>query len=324
MPFPFARPDPHPWIDFHRKLPTVAAVSIGIQVGVQITLTRFLADQVPAATLALARYGLALALLAPIALAVGRTRFRPRDLGPIAVLGALNFGLMIAVQNQALQSLTSGRGSLIFATLPFFTMVISVAIGFERLTGAKTLGVLLTVLGVALVIGEKSLTGRPPDGSAANTDWTGETLMLAASLIAAFCSVLYRPFVRRYPALAVSALAMLCADACLLVAGINEGFPRNLATLSAGAWAAVLALGMTSAAFYWLWLWTLGKLPPTRVNVFQALGPITASISAAVFLNEPLSATFALGTATVLAGFIAAFWPERRSTAASRSTQHTE
>jgi drug/metabolite transporter (DMT)-like permease len=293
------------WAAALRLLPVAVCVVIGAQNGLQITLTRYLADQVPPATLALGRYIVALALLGPLALATTSLRLRARDLLPIAVLGVLNFGVMIAVQNHALHFLPSGRGALIFSTFPFFTLLLSAAIGFERISSAKLIGVLLTVAGVAMVLGDKILDG----GLAA--DWRGEGLMLQSAVLAATCSTLYRPFVRRYPALAVGSFAILCADAALLPAALAEAPAASLAALPAIGWLAIGAVGAMSAVFYWLWLWALGKLPPTRVTVFHALSPATAVISGALFLGETVAATFLLGLATVIAGFIIAYRPER-------------
>ena len=72
-------------------------------------------------------------------------------LAPIGFLGVLNFGVMIAVQKpRPAFSLPSGRGALIFATFPFFTLLFSTVLGFERMSLAKLIGVLLTVVGVAM------------------------------------------------------------------------------------------------------------------------------------------------------------------------------
>jgi drug/metabolite transporter (DMT)-like permease len=293
------------WAAASRLLPVAACAVIGAQNGLQITLTRYLADQVPPATLALGRYLVALALLGSLALATISFRWRARDLLPIAVLGVLNFGVMIAVQNHALHFLPSGRGALIFATFPFFTLLLSSAIGFERMSSAKLIGVLLTVAGVAIVLGDKVLTGG------GGADWCGEGLMLASAVIAATCSTLYRPFVRRYPAIVVGSFAILCADAALLPVAWAEAPSAGLAALPAAGWLAIAALGVMSAVFYWLWLWALGRLPPTRVTVFHALAPVTAAVSGTLFLGEPMAATFLLGLAIVIAGFIIAYRPER-------------
>jgi drug/metabolite transporter (DMT)-like permease len=290
------------WVAILRLLPVAVAAVIGAQNGLQITLTRYLADKVPPATLALGRYVVALVLLGPLALATIRFRLRLRDLAPIGFLGVLNFGVMIAVQNHALLFLPSGRGALIFATFPFFTLLFSTVLGFERMSLAKLIGVLLTVVGVAMVLGDKVLASS---GLAA--DWRGEALMLASAVLAAACSTYYRPYVQRYPALAVGSFAILCADAALLPAMAAEGPSASLAALSVVGWLAIVVVGVMSAVFYWLWLWTLGRMAPTRVTVFHALSPATAAVAGAVFLGEPMAATFLLGLATVIAGFVVAY-----------------
>lgn len=280
----------------------VAAAAIGIQVGVQITITRALATDVPPATLALLRYALVLAMFMPFLVrSISTFAFRRRDLAIIGALGAMNFGLMIGLQNLALHDLPSGRGALIFSTLPFFTMLISAGFGFERITLAKVLGVGLVTLGVGLVIGERALVT-----SDAASGWRGELLMLSCAIIAAGVSVAYRPYVRRYSALPVCAWAVACALAPLAVASVAEGGLSQLGAFTAGIWCGVAALGASSAFFYWLWLWALGRISPARVNVFQALGPVAAGMTAAIFLNEPVSSTFAVGVAVVGAGFVLA------------------
>ena len=98
--------------------------------------------------------------------------------------------------------------------------------------------------------------------------------MLVSAILAAACSTLYRPFVRRYPALVVISLAILCADLALPPAALAEAPVPHLTALPAAGWLAIAAVGAMSAVFYWLW--TLGRLPPTRVTVFHALGPATA------------------------------------------------
>ena len=285
------------------RLAIFASVAIGAQVGVQITLTRALAGHVPPATLGFLRYALVLAIFVPFLVPLaGRFSIRARDLAVIGFLGMLNFGLMIGLQNYALQYLQSGRGSLIFSTLPFFTMLISAGCGFERLTTEKLIGVGLVTLGVGLVIGEKAFAAPISHG-----DWHGEIIMLACAVIAAAVSVAYRPYVRAYSALPVSAWAVACALFPLAIASAGEGALEHIARFSPPVWIGIAALGSSSAFFYWLWLWALGQIEPARVNIFQALGPVTAALTGAAFLNEPISSTFALGLIATAAGFVLAY-----------------
>ena len=286
----------------HSLIATAVAVLIGAQVGVQLTITRSLADDIAPGTLAFFRYSLAFLILAPFAFPAYRVPFRGRDLLPIAGLGVAMFGLMIALQNLALHYTPSGRGALIFSTMPFFTMIFAAWFGGDPLTRPKVVGVALTISGVAVVIGADAFETAPTAAS-----WLGDGLMIFCAIVAGLCSVLFRPYVRRYTALPVSALAVFCAIFPLWVISALEGGIVRLPTYSASTWTWVAVLGMTSAPFYWLWLWALGRISATLVNVFQALGPITAAIVAAIFLGEPIHASFVVGVVVVTAGFVVAY-----------------
>ena len=72
-------------------------------------------------------------------------------------------------------------------------MLVAGGLGRERLTWPKTLGVLLTIAGVGLALGDKVVAAGAGHG------WSGELAVLAAALCGAVCSVLYRPYLDRYP-----------------------------------------------------------------------------------------------------------------------------
>jgi drug/metabolite transporter (DMT)-like permease len=161
--------------------------------------------------------------------------------------------------------------------------------------------VALTISGVAIVLGADIFAPSP-----AGSSLLGDGLMVTCAMIAGLCSVLFRPYVRRYTALPVSVLAVFCAIFPLWVISALEGGIVAIPTYAATTWMWVAVLGLTSAVFYWLWLWCLGRISATLVNVFQALGPITAAGAAAYFLGEPITPSFIVGVVVVTAGFIVA------------------
>jgi drug/metabolite transporter (DMT)-like permease len=268
-----------------------------VQVGSAIVATRFVVDQTAPASLALLRYAIGVCCLLPFALRSGlRTRVLRRDLPPIALLGIGQFGILIALLNYGLQFVPSARAALIFATFPLLTMLVAAALGHERLTFAKSAGVLLALLGVAFALGEKALGARSGGG------WVGEAAVLASALTGAVCSVLYRPYLRRYPTLPVSAFAMLASVAFLTVPAARDGFFAAVPRFTVGGWLAVLFIGIGSGVGYYLWLWALGRATPTEVTVFLALSPITATGLGALLLGEAVSALSLLGLACVAFG----------------------
>jgi len=278
-------------------LPIAAGAVSGILVGSAMVATRFVIDQTHPASLALWRYAIGFCcLLSPVLLSP-RVRFERHDLLPIALLGITQFGILIALLNYALQFIPSARAALIFATMPLLTMILASALGQERLTLAKTLGVFLTVLGVGLALEEKAFQWE--GGARA---WVGELAVLASALSGAICSVLYRPYLRKYPTLPVSAFAMLASVGFLALLAAGEGFFSSLPHFTIGGWLAVLFIGVNSGIGYYLWLWALNHTTPTKVTVFLSLSPMTAAALGGVFLAEEISALFLLGLALVTLG----------------------
>ena len=280
-----------------RFLPPVAAAITGILVGAAMVATRFVIDQTAPASLAFLRYLIGSCFLLPAVLLSERVRFARWDLLPIALLGITQFGILIALLNYALQFIPSARAALIFATMPLLTMILAASLGQERLTAGKTLGVLLTIVGVGFALGEKALRS----GTAAQ-EWIGEMAVAASALCSAICSVLYRPYLRKYPALLVSTFAMLASVGFLALLAVPEGLFRSWPRFTAAGWLAVVFIGLASGIGYYLWLWALNHTTPTRVTVFLALSPVTAAALGAALLAEPLSTALLLALVCVVLG----------------------
>jgi drug/metabolite transporter (DMT)-like permease len=279
-----------------------AAAFTGFQVGAGIVATRFVIDQTTPASLAMMRYIVGFCCLIPPLLMVSRVRFERRDLLPIALLGITQFGILVALLNYGLQFIPSARAALIFATFPLLTMVLGAVLGRERLSAAKTAGVLLTILGVGLTLGEKVMEGNRGDA------WIGELAVFASALSGAVCSVLYRPYLKKYPTLPVSAFAMLASVGFLAILAAAEGFFDRVPDFTLGGWGAILFIGASSGIGYYLWLWALGRASPTRVTVFLALSPVTAAGLGALLLGEPVTMGMLAGLAAVVLGLWLAHW----------------
>jgi drug/metabolite transporter (DMT)-like permease len=161
----------------------------------------------------------------------------------------------------------------------------------------------LTIAGVGFALGEKAVQR----GEVAH-EWVGELAVFASALSGAICSVLYRPYLRKYPTLPVSAFAMLASVGFLAALAAAEGFFGSLPHFTAGGWLAVVFIGISSGIGYYLWLWALNHTTPTKVTVFLALSPITAAGLGAFLLGENISMMLFLGLACVVFGLWIAHW----------------
>jgi drug/metabolite transporter (DMT)-like permease len=207
--------------------------------------------------------------------------------------------------NLGLQYISSTRAALLFSTFPLMTMFIAARLGRERLTRMKVAGVALTIVGVGAALGERLLTHT------AAGEWLGALLVLAAALCGAVCSVLYRPYLTRYPTLPVGAWAMLASVLFLAAPAGLEGLFTEAPRLDRAGSMAVLFIGLSSGIGYVLWLWALKHASPTRVTVFLSLSPITAALLGVPLLGEPLTSGVLVGLAGVAAGLWLATRTER-------------
>lgn len=272
-----------------------------MQVGAAIVASRFAVAEVPPLTLAMLRYAVGFACLLPFAwmsLSAGRGAARQpaagtsraADLLAMAALGVGQFGVLIALLNFGLRHVGAAQAALIFSLLPLLTLSLGAVLGRERVTATLVLGVLLSIAGVALSL-------APKLGQAHAAHWWGEAAVAGAACIGALCSVLYRPYLQRYPMVPVSAFAMASSVVVLAMLALGEQWSARVSTFSGGAWAATGFIGVSSGIGYFLWLYALKHESPTRVTVFLALNPLTAALLGWAWLNEPLqpATLYALG-----------------------------
>lgn len=177
-------------------LAAIASSSLG---GLSVGVTRLVVGSTDPITLGAFRFGIGSVLLLPL---VWRHRARWPNvlaLAPIAGLGLLFFGLFPVLFNASLIYTTAARGSLALSTLPLLTMLVAAILQVETLTRAKTAGVVMATIGVAVAL----FTGLGLDASNA---WRGDVLMVAAALCMAFYSVWSRALAKQYGAIAYTAL----------------------------------------------------------------------------------------------------------------------
>ncbi|OOG38005.1 hypothetical protein B0B52_17185 [Polaromonas sp. A23] len=269
----------------------MAAAATGVQVGAAIVASRFVVADVPPLTLALLRYSIGFCCLLPLLLKHFRAlaldlrapaaikSIASKDWLAMAALGTGQFAVLIALLNYGLQHLGAAQAALIFSLFPLLTLLLSSALGRERISPALLFGVLLSIAGVALSLWPKLQTAHAGH-------WWGEAAVLASACVGALCSVLYRPYLQRYPTLAVSSFAMLVSVLFLSLLALQEYWPARVMALSLQTWAVVGFIGVSSGIGYFWWLYALKHESPTRVTVFLALNPLTAALLGMLFLGE--------------------------------------
>lgn len=264
--------------------------------GMAAAVTRYVVGTIDPVTIGAFRFGIGVAVLAPLALMLRSALPRGRDWIGAGGLGILFFAVFFVFYNIAMGYTTAARGALALSTLPLWTMVIAALLGAEPLTARKTIGVLVAVGGVGLALAAG--LGSAPQGA-----WRGDLIMAGATICMAFYNVWARPFIARSSPLGFVTVSMGAGAACLVVVAAATGGLAVTSSFGVAQWAAVLYLGaFGGAAAFFLWVLALQMTTPTRVANTMTVNPLAASLLAALIVAEPIGLNLMVGLGAVAGG----------------------
>lgn len=291
-----------------QRIGVLAAAASAALGGVTIATTRILVAVTDPLTLNVLRFAAAFAMMLALVLAL-RVRWpRRQDWPGVLILGVLAFVVFSILFAWAMKYTTAARGGLAFSTMPVQTMLIAAVFGVERLSLRKCCGVAIAMAGVAtaLVTG----LGAAPEGA-----WRGDLIMLAAVTCMSVYIVAARPYIARSDPLGFTAAGMGVGVAGLLLLGLFFGDFASVTRFGPSEWAAFafVATGGGIAMFI-LWIFALGRTSPSAAAVSVTANPVTASISGALLLGEPVGFNLLIGLVAVVAGiWIATTAPKARA-----------
>jgi len=250
----------------------------------------------PPFTLLVFRFGIAASILGVITAASGRPLLPERGerLG-LALVATLGYGTESALYWAALNHGSAAAVTLLFYTYPVWVML--VAIGLDRRVPAGVL-----VLALALAIGGSAIV--VVGGSGVDITRLGIVLSLTCALAyTAYLTGAARVVRRTNPLTTATWLAAGVALANLTFAVVLRGW-----SMPEGSYAALRVLGMgvsTAGAFVFL-IASLQRIGAVRNAILGVIEPLMVAVLAALFLDEPLTASVAVGGALILvAGVIA-------------------
>jgi drug/metabolite transporter (DMT)-like permease len=167
------------------------------------------------------------------------------------------------------------------AMAPVFVTLLSAGVGHERVLPAGWLGVVLSVVGIALVL---QGAGGVQFGAATVR---GDLIMIGAAVAWAVYTVGSSPLVQRHGALPVTAATMWIGAALLLVVAIPSFAAQDWSRPTTLGWTALFASGALAVGLsYVLWYHGVQHLGSARTAVFSNTVPIVALITAWITLGE--------------------------------------
>lgn len=259
--------------------------------------------------------GLALRELPPVTVVFGRVAFGalfllplvlyfrstlPRGFAgwmPFAVMGLLNNVIPFALVAAGQTYITSGLASVINATTPLFTVMVTSAFGEERLTGHKVAGVVMGFAGVAI------LRGAGLDVSSAQT--IGILLCLSGALSYGFSALWGRRRMKGVPPLTSAFCQTVSSSAILLVMMIAIDRPWTFSMPSAPVWLSLVGLGIFATSIAYLVFYRiLARSGATNVMLVTLLMPVSTIVLAHFALGETLGLREAVGALVIGAALL--------------------
>jgi len=233
--------------------------------------------------------------------------FDRRDWPRIALLGFLVVPVNQGFFLFGMVRTTPSHASLLYALTPLVVFLFARGILRERTPWSSLLGIGTAFAGVVLILLERGL--RSEIGIL-----QGDLLILVAVFGWALYTVLSKPLLARYDAMAVTTGAIVIGTVMALPALLVPGAIPPLHQIAPPVWLAILYLAIgTSVIAYPLWMYALRHLDAAKVAIATNTQPILTGVLSWIIFRERFTGIFMIGAVMILAGVT---WVETRRAAA--------
>lgn len=251
----------------------------------------------PPLTFAYSRLLIALAVLVPAAALQGRLRVTRADAGILLATGFLLLGVNYALVFWGARFVPSGLVAVLQSATPLCGLALAAALGLEHANGGKIGGLLLGMVGVALISARQTLTPGTPRAA-----W-GCAAIMGGAVCVAIAYVLVKLKRPSADPTTVICWQMVAGVVPLAVAGlVFEGSPLNM-PFTGRVVAAMVYLALAgSVAAFWLNYWLLQRLETSAVLLISVAEAPLAAMWGALALGERFDSPTITGSVLVLAG----------------------
>ena len=265
-----------------------------------MVIGRGLRDAVPPFTLAFWRWAICLVLTLPFALPHLKAQWPLLRAAwrPVVILGLLGVGGFNTFAYLALQHTSATNVLLLNSFIPVATLALAWGLLGKRLSGAGSLGVLISLCGVITIV------ARGDSATLATLSLNvGDLWMLTAVLVWA----LYTIGLQWRPA-GVDPMLLLAAFTVVGLAALTPAFLWEMAQgrsvrVSPGALAGIAYVGALPGFLgYVFYNRAVAEVGPGKASLFIHLMPVFGTLLSAIFLGERPQPYHALGIALILSG----------------------
>ncbi len=272
-----------------RRHAVAALVAAGLLWGTTVPLSKLALQWLAPGWLTVLRFGLAAAVLLPVA------RRRGQRIGEWRLLasGAIGYGGSVVVQNAGITRTSVTHAALLIGAVPVLVAVIAAVWHHAVARPLAWVGFAVSLGGVGLVTA---------GGGGGGASMRGDGLVLASLLLSAAFTVSQG---RRLPGrdpVAVTAVQFLgAALGALAFTVVTEGAPAAPGGPGPVLAVAALALAGTLVPFT-LFAYGQSRVPAEVAGAFLNLEPLVGAIAGIAFFGDPVGTRQAIGGAAILGG----------------------
>ena len=220
-----------------------------------------------------------------------------RDWWLLASTGVLSFSLNYGLVFWGEQYISSGLAALLQSTLPAFGLVFAhFHLPGERMTWSKIVGVVLGVLGVAVVFSNQLAI-------AGGKALAGSIALVLSAMFAAYSNVLVKGHSQKLKPEILAAGQMFFGLIPLLLIGIPlEGNPFTYRWTPVAVLSLLYLAVVGSVIAFVLYYWLVHKMDVTKTMLISLITPVVAVLLGMVVLGEDWSWRTVAGGVMIMAG----------------------
>lgn len=268
--------------------------------GSTFVLTRLILPQTDAFTLCFLRYFLMfLVLLLIFRPKLISTKYYDKDIFYILFLGVIYFGGFPVCVAIGLSMTQASDASLVFATMPIWTVIMAFLFKIEQLTRIKQIAVTLACLGIYFAVGNYS-------GTNILQNLIGNIFVILGAIFASVFTVFSGNFISKYGNILVLSLTLASGVFAMFILMLFFGTPlQGSLEFNFVGWLTILFLVIPGGALMMLfWMKALQLIKPIHVSICLAFNPLSAALLGVLILNESLKFEFYIGSLLVFAAII--------------------
>jgi drug/metabolite transporter (DMT)-like permease len=248
---------------------------------------------------------------------IGRVqKIRKADYARFALYALLGVVLNQFLFVKGLSLTTVINATLLGTTIPVFTLLVSLTLGYDHLTIRKALGIALAAAGVVYLL--------YPERNFSSNSAFGNLLIVLNSISYGAYLAISKDMLRRYGALTVITWIFIFGSIATIPVGGYALAGTPLHAVGTGVWLVVIYIILVpTVGAYYLNAWALARVEPSTVAVYIYLQPLIAFALAPLILNEKWNSRTWLASLLIFAGVAVVTW-RTRSHALEEVSEHPE